>query len=53
MPLSIGDERGFGLEEALVVRSIVIVGIMKEALLFLSIKLVLLLIKLLELFIFY
>jgi hypothetical protein len=53
MLLSIGDERGFGLEKALVVGSITRVGLIKEALLFLSVKLLSLLVELLELFIFY
>ncbi len=52
MLLSIGDERGFGLEEALIVGSIIVVsGVSNKAFLFLGGKLFLLLVELLELLI--
>ena len=52
MLLSVGDERGFGLEEALIVRSIIIVNrVSNKAFLFLGGKLFLLLVELLELLI--
>ena len=52
MLLSVGDERGFGLEEALIVRSIIIVSrVSNKAFLFLSSKLFPLLVELLELLI--
>ena len=52
MLLSIGDKQGFSLEEALIVRLIIIVSrVSNKAFLFLSSKLFLLLIKLLELLI--
>ena len=52
MLLPVGNKRGFGLEEALVFGSIIVVsGVSNKAFLFLSGKLFLLLVKLLELLI--
>jgi len=50
--LSVGDKRGFGLEEALIVGSIIIVSrVSNKAFLFLGSELFLLLVELLELLI--
>ena len=52
MLLSVGDKRGFGLEEVLIVGLIIIVSrVSNKAFLFLSGKLFLLLVELLELLI--